>query len=275
VSASAIKNVLTIAGSDSGGGAGIQADLKTFAANGVYGASVITAVTAQNTQEVSGVVKLDAEFVKMQLQAVLDDIHFSAVKTGMLAGKEIIAVIAEGLSAYKPKLVIDPVMVSTSGHRLMDEDAAECMIEALFPQALLVTPNLPEAAAILGQAPPDNIEDMKRMAAEIYAKGPQAVLLKGGHLQGNECIDIYYDGKQFFDYVTPRIETQNTHGTGCALSSAITAQLAKGETLIDAIAKAKTYVTEALKQADKLNVGGGNGPVNHFYAFWNSLESSR
>lgn len=273
--ASSFFNALTIAGSDSGGGAGIQADLKTFASQGVYGASVITAVTAQNTREVLGVVELEAAFVKLQLQAVLTDIDIAAIKTGMLPSAAIIAAVAEVLSEKPISLVIDPVMISSSGRKLMAADAVKCLIDKLLPQAVLVTPNLPEAAVILGMAEPVNVEQMKTMAAEIHALGPQGVLLKGGHLQSNQCVDVFYDGDKFAEFVTPRVVTANTHGTGCVLSAAITAQLAKGETLIDAVAKAKTYITEALQQADKLNVGGGHGPLHHFYAFWDSLESSR
>lgn len=263
-----IFNALTIAGSDSGGGAGIQADLKTFSALGVYGTSVITALTAQNTSEVRGVFPITPDFIQLQLAAVFDDIHISAVKTGMLGDSAVVAAVAEFFKQQNALLVVDPVMISKSGNALLQPDAVQTLITDLLPLATLVTPNLPEASAMLNQAEPQDIEGMKRVAAGIYALGVNNVLLKGGHLEGEECPDIFFDGNEFTEYCHLRIDTQNTHGTGCTLASAITAYLVKGETVKDAVAKAKGYISAAIKHADELNVGAGHGPVNHFHALW-------
>lgn len=267
---SALQNVLTIAGSDSGGGAGIQADLKTFSALGVYGASVITALTAQNTQTVKAVFSVDSSFVSQQIETVFDDIQIGAVKTGMLGNRSVIQSVADALRSKNIQLVVDPVMISTSGSVLLEAEASETLIKELFPLALVVTPNMPEAAAILGSDEPYSIDGMKEMARAIYELGPQSVLLKGGHMEGTHCLDIFFDGVKFWEFDSPKVDTRNTHGTGCTLASAITAFIAKGESLPVAIAEAKKYITSALENADKLNVGNGHGPVNHFYQFWNS-----
>jgi len=265
---SKIANVLTIAGSDSGGGAGIQADLKTFSALGVYGASVITVLTAQNTQTVKSVYPVTPAFLIEQLEAVFEDIEISAVKTGMLGDAELVQGVADFLQSKDVALVVDPVMVSTSGSRLLSEPGAIALIESLIPQADIITPNLPEAAAILGDSPIEHPEGMAQVARDLFALGPKSVLLKGGHLQGEVCPDLFYDGETFLELHSPRVDTQNTHGTGCTLAAALTAYLAKGESPQMAATKAKDYITSALRGADKLNVGAGHGPVNHFHAYW-------
>jgi hydroxymethylpyrimidine kinase/phosphomethylpyrimidine kinase len=263
-----IFNALTIAGSDSGGGAGIQADLKAFSALGVYGSSIITALTAQNTKEVRGVFSVTPEFIRLQLAAVFDDIHISAVKTGMLGDSAVVAVVADFLKKQDIQLVVDPVMISKSGNALLQPEAIQTLISELLPLATLITPNLPEASAMLSQPEPQNIDEMKTVAEGIHAMGVENVLLKGGPLVGGDCPDILFDGNEFTEYQSSRIDTQNTHGTGCTLASAITAHLAQGETVKDAVAKAKDYITAAIMHADELNVGTGHGPVNHFHALW-------
>ncbi|WP_415901869.1 bifunctional hydroxymethylpyrimidine kinase/phosphomethylpyrimidine kinase [Neptuniibacter sp. QD29_5] len=265
---SAIPNVLTIAGSDSGGGAGIQADLKTFSAIGAYGASAITVLTAQNTQSVKSIYPVSAEFLLQQLDAVFDDIEINAVKTGMLGNTDMVLTVASFLKSKNVSLVIDPVMVSTSGSKLLSDDGIDCLVKHLIPIADIITPNLPEAAAMLGQSEPKDRMDMADMAAGLLELGAKQVLLKGGHLQGEECPDIYYDGQEFIEFLSPRVNTKNTHGTGCTLAAAITAYLAKGESPATAVRLAKDYITSALRGADKLNVGAGHGPVNHFHAYW-------
>jgi hydroxymethylpyrimidine/phosphomethylpyrimidine kinase len=264
-----IANVLTIAGSDSGGGAGIQADLKTFAALGTYGASVITALTAQNTQTVSAIHEVPPEFVTAQLDAVLEDIEIAAVKIGMLSSPAIIEAVAAGLRRHRPShVVVDPVMVAKSGDRLLREDAVSALKERLLPLATVITPNLPEAAVLLGTAPARDEAGMIEAAAALRGLGPAAVLLKGGHMEHEDSIDVLDDGEEPLTLVAPRIATRNTHGTGCTLSSAIAALLARGLPLRRALREAKTYVTEALRAADRLDVGHGHGPVHHFHALW-------
>lgn len=263
-----IANALTIAGSDSGGGAGIQADLKTFSALGVYGASVITALTAQNTHAVTGVFPVTPEFVLQQLETVFDDIHIDAVKTGMLGGPEMVRTVAEFVRPRQLALVVDPVMISKSGNALLSPDAISVLVDELLPLASLITPNLPEAAAILGCDEPQTLTEMKAIAEQLLKLGPQQVLLKGGHLIGEESPDIFYDGSDFIIFEANRIDTKNTHGTGCTLASAITAFLAKGESAQNAVAKSKQYISAAIAHADYLNVGSGHGPVNHFHALW-------
>lgn len=263
-----IYNALTIAGSDSGGGAGIQADLKTFSALGVYGASAITALTAQNTQEVRAVYPVPPEFLCQQLSAVFDDIQIHAVKTGMLGSREMVKAVADFIGSRGVALVVDPVMISKSGNALLSADAVSVLVEELLPLASLITPNLPEAAAILNRPEPETVAEMKEMAKLLYDLGPEQVLLKGGHLKGEACPDILFDGENYTEYEGLRINTKNTHGTGCTLASAITAFLARGETAERAVAKSKQYITAAIQHADNLNVGSGHGPVNHFHALW-------
>ena len=265
-----IANVLTIAGSDSGGGAGIQADLKTFAALGTYGASVITALTAQNTRAVTAIHEVPPEFVTAQIDAVFDDIEFAATKIGMLSRPEIIDAVADGLRRHgAANVVLDPVMVAKSGDRLLRAEAIAALRERLLPLATVVTPNLPEAAVLLElEAPPQDEAGMIDAAARLRELGPKAVLLKGGHMERDDAIDVFDDGDEPLTLVAPRIATENTHGTGCTLSAAIAALLARGLSLRDAVREAKAYVTDAIRAADRLAVGHGHGPVHHFHALW-------
>ncbi len=264
-----IANALTIAGSDSGGGAGIQADIKTFSALGVYGASVITALTAQNTREVSAIHDAPPEFIAQQIDAVFDDIRIDAVKIGMLSRPEVIETVAAGLERHGvTKLVLDPVMVAKSGDHLLAPEAVDALRERLLPLATLVTPNLPEAAVLLSEDPIEDVSEMAAACERLLALGPAWVLLKGGHLDGPESTDHLSGGGETRRFTAPRIPTTNTHGTGCTLSSAITAGLAQGLDVIEATARAKDYVTAALKAADRLDVGAGHGPVHHFHENW-------
>jgi hydroxymethylpyrimidine/phosphomethylpyrimidine kinase len=268
-----IANVLTIAGSDSGGGAGIQADLKTFSALGVYGASVITALTAQNTRAVTAIHDVPPTFVTAQLDAVFDDIEFAAVKIGMLSSPAIIEVVTDGLRRHEARnIVVDPVMVAKSGDRLLRADAVAALRERLLPLATLITPNLPEAAVLLDLDEAPDEAGMIEAAARLRQLGPRAVLLKGGHLDRTaESIDVLNDGAEPVTLAAPRIATTNTHGTGCTLSSAIAALLARGLPLRAAVTEAKAYVTAAISAADRLTVGHGRGPVHHFHALWREL----
>ncbi len=260
-----MKRALTIAGSDSGGGAGIQADLKTFAALGVYGMSALTAITAQNTVGVQGVYELPAEFVGLQIDSVVTDIGVDAVKTGMLANAEIIAVVAAKVREHNlPNLVVDPVMVAKSGDPLLREDAQEALIRLLLPLAVVVTPNLHEARVLTSMAI-ESLEDMQRAAAAIHALGPRYVVVKGGHLTG-DSVDVLYDGQEYVLFPASRVETRNTHGTGCTFASAITAGLAKGLEVVEAVRQAKEYITIALQHAPTL--GQGHGPTHHFAALY-------
>jgi hydroxymethylpyrimidine/phosphomethylpyrimidine kinase len=260
---------VTIAGSDSSGGAGIQADLKTFSALGVYGATVITALTAQNTQGVNAIHDVPAAFVGKQMDAVFSDLAVAAVKIGMLSRVEIIEAVASGLDKHHAKnIVLDPVMVATSGDRLLARDAVEALRRRLMPRARLVTPNLPEAAALAGGAVAETERDMRAQAERIIALGAKTVLIKGGHGGGNESVDLLVDVNGAIQFAAPRVATRNTHGTGCTLSSAIAAELAKGATLRDAVRTAKNFVTGAIEAADKLAIGHGHGPVHHFHKWW-------
>jgi hydroxymethylpyrimidine/phosphomethylpyrimidine kinase len=259
---------LTIAGSDSSGGAGIQADLKTFAAFGVYGASVITALTAQNTSGVSGIHPVPAAFVTAQVDAVFDDLDVAAVKIGMVAELSIIEAIAAALARWKPKhIVLDPVMVATSGDRLQSTEAVSALRARLIPKASLITPNLPEAAALLDESVAADEAAIASQGKRLLAMGAQAVLIKGGHGQGTESIDYLFTPGDVLALRAPRIVTTNTHGTGCSLSSAIAASLARGETLEQAVRHAKAWITEAIASADRLGVGKGRGPIHHFHRF--------
>jgi hydroxymethylpyrimidine/phosphomethylpyrimidine kinase len=256
---------MTIAGSDSGGGAGIQADLKTFAALGVYGTSVLTAVTAQNTRRVAAIHEVPPEMVAAQIDAVLPDIGADAVKTGMLSSSAVIHAVAQKLKEHQVgTLVVDPVMVAKSGDRLLQPQAVQALRRELLPLALVVTPNLPEAGVLSGRKV-ESLEDARRAAKEILALGPRSVVVKGGHLKG-PAVDLFYDGHSFRELSAPRIQTRSTHGTGCTFASAIAAYLARGFSLEQAVAGAKRYVTRALQRAFPL--GGGHGPLNHFYRLW-------
>jgi hydroxymethylpyrimidine/phosphomethylpyrimidine kinase len=264
-----IPVALTIAGSDSSGGAGIQADLKTFAALGVYGASVITALTAQNTSGVSGIHRVPADFVTAQIDAVFGDLEVKAVKIGMVAERATIDAIAAGLARWSPKhVVLDPVMVATSGDRLLTTDAVAGLRLKLIPRAALITPNLPEAAALLDEPIAASEDAIARQGQLLLAMGCGAVLIKGGHGQGAESIDYLFAGNGTVALAAPRIVTQNTHGTGCSLSSAIAAGLAKGEDMETAVRNAKAWISAAIAAADRLKVGHGHGPVHHFHRFY-------
>lgn len=257
---------LTIAGSDSGGGAGIQADLKTFEALGVFGASAITAVTAQNTVGVQGVHPLPPDFVALQIDSVLGDIGADAIKTGMLADAAIVAAVAQRLRAHgATRLVVDPVMVAKGGDALLAPDARGAVIAEILPLALVVTPNLPEAAALLGM-PVRGTFDMRAAARAIHALGPRHVVIKGGHDQDpRESVDLWFDGASFTAFRAERIPTANTHGTGCTFASAIAAGLARGLDVGPAIAAAKDYVTGAIRAGADMGIGHGHGPVSHFW----------
>jgi hydroxymethylpyrimidine/phosphomethylpyrimidine kinase len=264
----AVPVALTIAGSDSSGGAGIQADLKTFAAFGVYGASVITALTAQNTRGVRGIHEVPADFVTAQLDAVFDDLDVAAVKIGMVAQLSTIKAIAAALSRKSPPhVVLDPVMVATSGDRLLSADAIKRLRERLIPLASLITPNLPEAAALLEEGVASDEAAIAGQGKRLLAMGAPAVLIKGGHGQGRESIDYLFSGDDIIALPAPRVATKNTHGTGCSLSSAIAAGLAKGETLEQAVRGAKIWITAAIEAADRLGIGHGHGPIHHFHRF--------
>ncbi len=261
---------LTIAGSDSSAGAGIQADLKTFSALNVYGATVVTAVTAQNTQGVTAVHPIPGGNIAAQLDAVFSDLCILAVKTGMLGGADAAIATAGGLEKWAAgiPIVVDPVLVSTSGARLLERDAEKVLTGKLFPLAALITPNLHEAAALLGESAAQSETEARHQAQRLLAFGPRAVLIKGGHATGTEATDLYYDGSAFRSYCAPRIATKNTHGTGCTLAAAITAFLVKGLPMEEAILQAKTYLQGAIERADDLNIGAGSGPVSHFYRQW-------
>ena len=260
---------VTIAGSDSGGGAGIQADLKTFSALGVYGASVITALTAQNTLGVSAIHAVPADFITKQIDAVFSDLAVDAVKIGMLGAPEVIAAVADGLDRWRQtKVVLDPVMVAASGDPLVPDAAVAAIRDRLLPRATIVTPNLPEAARLTGTPVAGDRVAMEAQAERLLALGPQAVLVKGGHAGGDESADFLLTADTRRWLSAPRIATENTHGTGCTLSSAIAAGLAKGNDLETAVAAAKDYLTAALAAADGLAIGQGRGPVHHFHAWW-------
>jgi len=259
-----IPNVLTIAGSDSSGGAGIQADLKTFSALGVYGASVVTALTAQNTKGVEAIHDVPADFVASQLEAVLSDLTIAAVKIGMAGSADTIAAIAKRLcQGFKAPIVLDPVMVATSGDALLGADAEQALKEALVPLAHLITPNAHEAARLLGRTPAKDLAAMQTHAVALHEASAQAVLLTGGDLAGGQAVDILVDVEGSLQLSTDRVVTSNTHGSGCTLSSAIAANLALGLPLRQAVERAKAFVSESLLRAGELSVGAGRGPLNH------------
>ncbi|WID96010.1 bifunctional hydroxymethylpyrimidine kinase/phosphomethylpyrimidine kinase [Bosea vestrisii] len=272
-----MPTALTIAGSDSSGGAGIQADLKTFAAHQVYGASVIVALTAQNTTAVTAIHPVPADFVAAQLDAVFDDLQVDAVKIGMLATAELIETVADGLERHGAKnIVLDPVMIAASGGRLLQEDAIEALKRRLLPLCTIVTPNLPEAAALLRTAMAETEDAAAEQAEALLALGPANVLVKGGHGTGEDSVDILIgkDGRRE-RLVAPRIATQNTHGTGCTLSSAIASGLAHGIALNEAVVLAKRYISAAIVASDAVKVGHGHGPVHHFHHWWDRPDGSK
>ncbi|NIR32160.1 MAG: bifunctional hydroxymethylpyrimidine kinase/phosphomethylpyrimidine kinase [Gammaproteobacteria bacterium] len=268
-----VPHALTIAGSDSGGGAGIQADLKTFSALGAYGASVITALTAQNTREVRAIHDVPPEFIAVQMDAVFEDIRIDVVKIGMLGRPEVIEAVAAGLKRHQvARIVLDPVMVAKSGDRLLREEAVASLRANLVPLATVITPNLPEAGVLLDESAAASEAEMETVSARLLELGPRWVLLKGGHLEGPDSVDVLCDRRQSTRYPARRVATRNTHGTGCTLSSAIAAHLAWGHEMPEAVARAKDYLNAALRTADALEVGGGRGPVNHFHAWWSHAE---
>ncbi|MBU3112168.1 bifunctional hydroxymethylpyrimidine kinase/phosphomethylpyrimidine kinase [Clostridium lacusfryxellense] len=266
-----MKKVLTIAGSDSCGGAGVQADLKSLSANGVYAMSVITAITAQNTMGVFDVLDLGEDIIKAQIDAIFTDINVDAVKIGMVSQITTINAISEKLELYKPKnIVLDPVMISKSGYSLLKPESKSALIKKLIPLASLITPNVPEAEEILQEINSDikkieTVEDMEKAAKEMYKLGCKSVLLKGGHMVG-DAVDVFYDGKEILHFTSSRINTKNTHGTGCTLSSAIAANLALGHDMKESIKNSKEYITTAIKHS--LDIGHGVGPTNHFYELY-------
>ncbi len=260
---------VTIAGSDSGGGAGIQADLKTFSALGVYGASVVTALTAQNTRGVQAIHDVPADFIAAQMDSVFSDLKVGAAKIGMLSQVPVIAAVAAGLDRHRVgQVVLDPVMVATSGDRLLHPDAVSALRRLLFPRAVLVTPNLLEAAALLDQPVARGEDDMLAQGQALMAQGAKAVLMKGGHGTGDTSVDLLVTSAGTVRLEAPRVATRNTHGTGCTLSSAIAAGLAKGFPLGQAVSEAKDYVTAAIAASERLQVGSGHGPTHHFHAWW-------
>lgn len=260
---------LTIAGSDSGGGAGIQADLKAMSALGVFGASVITAVTAQNTQAVTAVHGVPLDVIAAQIDAVLSDLDVTAIKIGMLATPEIIHTVAQGLEAFKGPVVLDPVMIAKSGDALLAQEAVRTLREVMVPIATVLTPNLPEAACLLDAKPAQSPDEMAAQGKALCALGAGAVLMKGGHGSGDVCHDLLVDPSGVVAaFQAPRQNTRNTHGTGCTLSSSIAAGLARGLPLRDAIAQAHNYLQGAIARADELKIGAGHGPVHHFHRIW-------
>jgi len=262
---------LTIAGSDSSGGAGIQADLKTFTALGVYGASVVTALTAQNTQGVHGIEAVTPAFVVAQMDAVLCDLDVGAAKTGMLATGPLVTAVSDRLAAQRREraglaLVVDPVMVATSGDVLLAPDAIEAVRARLIPLADIVTPNLPEAATLLGTAPATDDQQMVEQGRAILALGARAVLIKGGHGEGEKALDMLIEAEAVTPFALPRLETRNTHGTGCTLAAAIAALRARGVPLPEAVKRAKDFVWRAIRSGAGLQLGRGSGPIDHMYA---------
>jgi hydroxymethylpyrimidine/phosphomethylpyrimidine kinase len=257
----AVSRALTIAGSDSGGGAGIQADLKTFTVLGVFGMSALTAVTAQNTLGVHGIYNVPLEAIEKQIDAVASDIGVDAVKTGMLSQVPIIQTVARKIRENNiPNLVVDPVMVAKGGARLLEQDSQKALIEYLLPLATVVTPNLPEAEVLTGMTI-RTVDDMKEAAKRIHDFGAKNVVVKGGHLEG-DALDILFDGTSFEQFTVERFDTKHTHGTGCTFSAAITAELSKGKSVAEAVATAKEFITCAIQ--DTLGLGGGHGPTNHW-----------
>ena len=266
----AVPVALTIAGSDSGGGAGIQADLKTFSALGVYGASAITAITAQNTMSVEAVSEVDPGMLASQVQAVLEDIQVKAVKIGMVASPEIILSVAGSLQGFAGPIVLDPVMVAKTGARLLQENAVDALIDTLLPIADVITPNLPEAARLLRTDVAEDDDEMEEQGRELLKLMHGAVLVKGGHAEAGDCTDVLVERDGTASrFTATRSSTRNTHGTGCTFSAAIAAGLAKQQTLRDAVENGHGFLQEAIRAADTLEIGSGRGPVHHFAGVWN------
>jgi hydroxymethylpyrimidine/phosphomethylpyrimidine kinase len=262
-----MQTAMTIAGSDSGGGAGIQADLKTFAAHGVYGTCAVTAVTAQNTLGVTGFVALPADIIIAQMEAIASDIGVHAVKTGMLASAAIVEAVAAAIDDLElPRVVVDPVMVAKSGDRLLEREAVAAIKAELLRRAFVVTPNVPEAEE-LAEMPVRSLADARKAAKRIHRLGPAAIIVKGGHLDGDEVVDLLYDGHAFTEFRGPRVESRNSHGSGCTFAAALAANLALGRDLPEATRRAKDYVVGAIRHG--LAIGRGRGPMDHF---WNGLN---
>jgi len=265
-----MRVALTIAGSDSSGGAGIQADLKTFQAHGVFGMSAVTAVTVQNTQKVYDIQEMHPKIVHDQITCLFDDIEIHAVKIGMVSSIELIQAIAKALKTVKPPaIVLDPVMISKSGYRLLNQDAQDALIQHLFPLAEVITPNIYEAQALIDKKI-NNIDDMKSAALDILKLGAKNVVVKGGHLEEDHATDILYDGQEFKRLQSRWVETKNTHGTGCTFSSAIAANIALGKNFFEAVTLAKAYVTGAIEHA--LSIGKGHGPTHHFFDLYSRAK---
>lgn len=263
-----IANILSIAGSDPSGGAGIQADLKAIAANGAYGMAAITALTAQNTQGVRGVHRVPPAFVADQIRAVFDDVRVDAVKIGMILDAGIAAAVADALEGRDVTVVLDPVMIAKGGAPLLQADAVAMLRDRLLPLATVLTPNLPEAAALLGEEVAVTREEMAAQGAALCAMGPGHVAMKGGHGSGGESADCLVSPARVDWFEAPRIDTKNTHGTGCSLSAALAAQLGQGRPMREAMTRAKVFITDAIQGADTLTVGSGHGPVHHFVKLW-------
>lgn len=268
-----IPNTLTIAGVDPSGGAGILADIKTMSALGAYGMAVVAALTAQNTQAVTGVLSVAPEFVAAQIDTLFADVRVDAVKIGMLGDKAVTRIVAERLMHWKPAhLVLDPVMVAKSGDYLLERSAVSELREALIPLATVLTPNLPEAAVLLGTSPADTLKEMRRVAEKLRRllsdSGERWIFLKGGHLPGNDTVDILHDGDRLIELPGRRIETRNTHGTGCTLSAALAALLPQRSDVPSAAHDAKAYLVQAIARSGELEVGSGHGPVQHFHEWW-------
>ncbi|HSD41580.1 MAG TPA: bifunctional hydroxymethylpyrimidine kinase/phosphomethylpyrimidine kinase [Burkholderiales bacterium] len=269
-----IPNVLTIAGVDPSGGAGVLADLKAFSALGAYGCGAIAALTAQNTRAVTGIHEVQPQFLKLQLDTLFDDVRIDAVKIGMLASRALIGVVAEALRRYAPRFVVlDPVMVAKSGDRLLRADAVDALKRDLLPLATVLTPNLPEAGDLLGRAVGDSADAMQAAARALHALGPKHVLVKGGHGAGDALVDVLFDGMRASELPAQRIRTGNTHGTGCTLSSAIAALLPQRPSVEAAVRDARAYVLEAIRRSGDLRVGSGHGPLHHFHNLWPRQEA--
>ena len=264
-----IPNVVSIAGVDPSGGAGVLADVKTFSALGAYGCGVIAALTAQNTRAVTGIHEVPPEFLRLQLDTLFDDVRIDAVKIGMLASSALIHTVADALRRHRPRFVVlDPVMVAKSGDRLLRDEAVAALRTQLLPLATVLTPNLPEAGDLLGAPVPDSPEAMRHAARGLREHGSANVLMKGGHLTGERLVDILFDGTRFVEMPAERVHTKNTHGTGCTLSSAIAALLPQRDSVESAVRDARAYVLDAIRASDRLHVGGGHGPLHHFHNLW-------